>query len=243
MVKLNITIAYVNSTCINTLNDYCISNNLPFRRSFGYVRCINHTINLSVTSKAKFIVDFLSKFENELECMKKMINKVRRVREIREVFNNYQRVLSQREIPLELIKYNETRWTSIFESVNRLLLLKPEVSLLNTYLLSNNIVKDYTGIDVEIWELLIDIHELLGGFYYSSIYLQSEKYPTLSHTISTYHNLYNLSINYKYHGNEKYRTQFEEGLLRMSNCLTEYFNEGCLFSFGGKNSLYISNVF
>jgi hypothetical protein len=100
-------------------------------------------------------------------------------------------------ICLDVVKANNTRWNSILYAFQRLIILKPAISMLKTSLMNdtNSYIRKESERLEELyptaneWKVIKEMVELLSPFEVATRFLSGVKYPTIGFTYPCMYNL------------------------------------------------------
>jgi hypothetical protein len=167
------------------------------------IPCTAHTLQLSIgkgldkikplVDKCKCIITFLAGDKKKQQLKESQIylyqQKVQENEELEKEVENL--------ICLDVVKANNTRWNSTLYAFQRLIILKPAISILKASLLNDtnsSIRKEGEKLEemyptVYEWKVLKEMIELLSPFEIATRFLSGVKYPTIGFTYPSICNL------------------------------------------------------
>ena len=169
------------------------------------IPCSAHTLQLSIgkgldtikilINKCKLLISFLSadKKKQQLKESQIYLYRQQEMQETEELLEKK----ADNLICLNMVKANNTRWNSTLYAFQRLIILKPAISMLKASLLSDMslyIRKEGERLEelyltVYEWKVINEIVELLSPFEEATRLLSGIKYPTIGFTYPSMYNL------------------------------------------------------
>jgi hypothetical protein len=169
------------------------------------IPCAAHTLQLSIgkgldkikilIGKCKHLISFLSadKKKQQLKESQIYLYRQQEMQETEELLEKK----ADNLICLNVVKANNTRWNSTLYAFQRLIILKPAISMLKASLLSDMslyIRKEGERLEelyltVYEWKVIKEIVELLSPFEEATRLLSGIKYPTIGFTYPSMYNL------------------------------------------------------
>ena len=169
------------------------------------IPCSAHTLQLSIgkgldtikilINKCKLLISFLSadKKKQQLKESQIYLYRQQEMQETEELLEKK----ADNLICLNVVKANNTRWNSTLYAFQRLIILKPAISMLKASLLSDMslyIRKEGERLEelyltVYEWKVIKEIVELLSPFEEATRLLSGIKYPTIGFTYPSMYNL------------------------------------------------------
>ena len=202
------TAKHLQEVVVNVLKGVCLdrtvagvhdnaSNMVAMELPFAALRCIAHTVQLSVTAGLKPIEPTLKRVRELVKFIRKSIPTMNEVIRL-------QTELKQRDEkagikdekwsgPLKPILDVATRWNSSFRMLQRIFQLKPHI---NSVLVNS---KKYAKLllTASEWSAVEELVEVLGPFNEATEMISGESYPTLSLVYPVFCNLWTLATDLK----------------------------------------------
>ena len=176
--------------------------------TFKRIPCTAHTLQLSIgkgldavkalIDKCKHLISFLSTDKKKQQLRESQVYLYRQ----QATQSNMEETEDLEEeadklVCLDVIKANNTRWNSTLYAFQRLVILKPAISMLKASLLSDSslsIQKEGEKLEelyptVDEWKVINEIVKLLDPFERATRLLSGIKYPTIGFTYPIIYNL------------------------------------------------------
>jgi len=194
--KINVIVTDNGSNVKKACNEMEIGERIP---------CAAHTLQLCIgkgldkvkplVNKCKHLITFLAGDKKKQQLKESQIYLYRQ----QEIFQESEELEKKVEelVCLNVVKMNNTRWNSTLYAFQRLIILKPAISMLKASLMSDtslHIRKEGEKLEelyptVYEWKVLKEMIELLSPFETVTRFLSGIKYPTIGFTYPSICNL------------------------------------------------------